>query len=78
VSKFAPRGEVENGPLIFSDASGSGKKQRIIFSDSQSVRLKEAYKFNPYLSKEGRQTLAESLDLSEENVAVRKNLIIFC
>ena len=51
----------------------SGKKHRIIFSDSQSAQLREAFESNPYLSKPDRRKLAESLDISEENVSV-----IFC
>jgi hypothetical protein len=49
----------------------SGKKQRMIFSDSQCARLREAFTANPYLSKVDRGRLAVSLDLAEDNVSVR-------
>ena len=50
----------------------SGKKQRIIFSDSQCARMREAFEANPYITKAERAKLAESLDISEDNVAVSR------
>ncbi len=62
-------------PLTHPRCPREIKRPRTIFSDSQCSHMRAVFNRTPYLTKESRAELAETLNISPETIAVRGELL---